>query len=131
MPTYAYECASCGHRFEEFQTMTAAVLKKCPACKKPRLQRLIGTGAGVIFKGSGFYETDYKRSKSSEGASKNDAPTKDTAAKDTPKKDNTTKDNTTKDSAKTGAAKPADARSDRGKATDASGKNDHDGNKGR
>ena len=106
--------------------MTAAVLKKCPACKKPRLQRLIGAGAGVIFKGSGFYETDYKRSKSSEGASKNDAPTKDTAAKDTPKKDTTAKD-----SAKTGAAKPADARSDHGKATDASGKKDGGGNKGR
>lgn len=62
MPTYAYECAACGHRFEEFQTMTAAPLRKCPSCAKPKLQRLIGAGAGVIFKGSGFYETDYKKS---------------------------------------------------------------------
>ena len=60
MPTYDYACSACGHRFEEFQSMSAAALRKCPACKKLKLQRLIGTGAGVIFKGSGFYETDYR-----------------------------------------------------------------------
>ena len=77
MPTYAYECSACGHRFEEFQTMSAAVLRKCPACKKSKLQRLIGAGAGVIFKGSGFYQTDYKKSggdkKGSEGDGKQTA----------------------------------------------------------
>lgn len=61
MPTYDYECQGCGHTFEEFQSMSAEPLKKCPECGKPELQRLIGAGAGIIFKGSGFYETDYKR----------------------------------------------------------------------
>ncbi len=60
MPTYEYECNACGHKFEEFQSMTAKTLKKCPECKKLKLQRLIGSGSGIIFKGSGFYETDYK-----------------------------------------------------------------------
>lgn len=60
MPTYDYACANCGHRFEEFQSMSSDPLKKCPECKKNKLERLIGSGAGVIFKGSGFYETDYR-----------------------------------------------------------------------
>lgn len=60
MPTYDYACKACGHRFEEFQSMSSDPLKKCPECKKSKLERLIGTGAGVIFKGSGFYETDYR-----------------------------------------------------------------------
>lgn len=60
MPIYQYECEACNHAFEELQTMGAEKLKKCPECGKNKLVRLIGTGAGVIFKGSGFYETDYK-----------------------------------------------------------------------
>ncbi|XAL99085.1 hypothetical protein OT109_16060 [Phycisphaeraceae bacterium D3-23] len=60
MPTYDYECDACSHAFEEFQSITAKHLKKCPQCGKPKLRRLIGTGAGIIFKGSGFYETDYR-----------------------------------------------------------------------
>ena len=61
MPTYEYECAACGHAFEALQSMTAPKLTKCPKCAKKKLQRLIGSGSGLIFKGSGFYETDYKR----------------------------------------------------------------------
>lgn len=61
MPTYEYECDACGHAFEEFQAMSDKPLRKCPGCKKMKLRRLIGSGAGIIFKGSGFYETDYKR----------------------------------------------------------------------
>ena len=61
MPTYQYECEACGHEFEELQSMTAAKLTKCPKCKKNKLSRLIGSGAGMIFKGSGFYETGYKK----------------------------------------------------------------------
>lgn len=61
MPTYEYECESCGHSFEEFQYMSDKPLRKCPQCGKAKLTRLIGSGAGIIFKGSGFYETDYKR----------------------------------------------------------------------
>ncbi|MEO0514432.1 MAG: zinc ribbon domain-containing protein [Planctomycetota bacterium] len=60
MPTYDYVCDACEHAFEEFQSMTAKLLKKCPECGKLKLRRLIGTGAGVIFKGGGFYETDYR-----------------------------------------------------------------------
>lgn len=60
MPTYEYRCDACGHELEEFQSMTAKPLKKCPDCGKNKLTRLIGTGAGIIFKGSGFYETDYR-----------------------------------------------------------------------
>jgi len=60
MPTYDYKCNACGHTFEKFQSMTSSPLKKCPKCGKLKLQRLIGTGAGLIFKGSGFYITDYR-----------------------------------------------------------------------
>lgn len=73
MPTYDYLCDGCGHRFEEFQSMTAKALHKCPECGKHALQRLIGPGAGVIFKGSGFHETDYRSNSWTEG-SKKDAP---------------------------------------------------------
>ena len=60
MPTYEYKCDACGNRFERFHSITAAPLKQCPACGKNRVQRLIGKGAGLIFKGSGFYITDYR-----------------------------------------------------------------------
>ncbi len=60
MPTYEYECRKCGHRFERFQSITAAALKTCPKCKG-RVARLLSGGAGIIFKGSGFYQTDYKK----------------------------------------------------------------------
>jgi putative FmdB family regulatory protein len=61
MPTYEYECQQCGHRFEEFQKMSDERLQKCPKCGG-KLRRLIGTGAGMLFKGSGFYVTDYRSS---------------------------------------------------------------------
>ena len=60
MPTYDYVCDACGHAFEAFQSMSASSMRKCPECGRLKLKRLIGTGAGVIFKGSGFYETDYR-----------------------------------------------------------------------
>jgi len=60
MPTYEYKCTACGHTFEQFQSITAAPIKKCPNCGKSKVKRLLGTGAGVIFKGSGFYITDYR-----------------------------------------------------------------------
>ncbi len=61
MPTYEYACQSCDHEFEQFQSMLAEPLTKCPACGKKRLKRLVGMGAGLIFKGTGFYITDYKK----------------------------------------------------------------------
>jgi putative FmdB family regulatory protein len=113
MPTYEYACSKCGHHFEQFQSMRDEPLKKCPKCHKSARKRLIGGGAGLIFKGSGFYITDYKNkgmakaasaesgsagaskpesgSKSegaakTEGASKPAAPVAAPAAADSPKK---------------------------------------------
>jgi putative FmdB family regulatory protein len=60
MPTYEYQCEACGNRSEKFQSITAAPIKKCPQCGKNKLKRLIGTGAGILFRGSGFYITDYR-----------------------------------------------------------------------
>ncbi|HPC70912.1 MAG TPA: zinc ribbon domain-containing protein [Treponema sp.] len=68
MPTYEYECKTCGHSFEVFQNMSDPVLKTCPECGK-EVRRLINGGTGIIFKGSGFYVTDKGSSKSSSGSS--------------------------------------------------------------
>jgi putative FmdB family regulatory protein len=73
MPTYEYKCQACGHGFEKFQSIKAPSARKCPKCGKNQLKRLIGTGAGLIFKGGGFYSTDY-RSESYKNAAKSDAP---------------------------------------------------------
>jgi putative FmdB family regulatory protein len=73
MPTYDYECDACGHSFELFQSIKDPVKKKCPECGKPKLRRLFGTGAAVVFKGSGFYQTDY-RSESYKKAAEKDKP---------------------------------------------------------
>jgi putative FmdB family regulatory protein len=62
MPTYDYVCDACKHHFEEFQSITSEPLKKCPECHRKKLRRLIGPGGGLIFKGSGFYSTDYRSS---------------------------------------------------------------------
>ncbi|MFH1665632.1 MAG: FmdB family zinc ribbon protein [Candidatus Omnitrophota bacterium] len=67
MPTYEYECVKCGDRFEYFQSMTDVSLKKCPACKGS-VKRMISTGTGLIFKGGGFYQTDYKGSAPASGS---------------------------------------------------------------
>jgi putative FmdB family regulatory protein len=72
MPTYDYVCDACEHSFEEFQSMSEEPLKKCPECGKSKLRRLFGTGAAVLFKGSGFYQTDY-RSESYKAGAKADA----------------------------------------------------------
>ena len=76
MPTYQYKCAHCGHDFEIVQSMSENRLKKCPQCRQPKLQRLIGSGSGIIFKGTGFYETDYKRKSPPSKDSKTDATSK-------------------------------------------------------
>ncbi len=98
MPTYDYRCDNCEHAFELFQSITASPARKCPQCGKMKLRRLLGTGAGVIFKGSGFYETDY-RSDSYRKA----------ADSEKPKSDSSSKDNSKKDTAKAETAKTSDA----------------------
>src|SRR5438128_12417098 len=60
MPTYEYKCDACGHQFERFQSITADPIRRCPECGKAKVRRLISSGAGLIFKGSGFYITDYR-----------------------------------------------------------------------
>jgi putative FmdB family regulatory protein len=74
MPTYDYECQKCGHRFEEFQSMTAKPLQRCPKCRG-KLKRLIGAGAGLLFKGTGFHATDYRKPGYQEKKKSDSAPT--------------------------------------------------------
>ncbi len=81
MPTYDYRCVSCGHQFEAFQSMRDEPLKVCPECGG-RIERLISGGTGLIFKGSGFYETDYKRKSESSHSLR----PKDVKKLETPKK---------------------------------------------
>jgi putative FmdB family regulatory protein len=85
MPTYDYECQACGHEFEKFQSITASAVRKCPECGKLKVRRLIGTGAGVIFKGSGFYETDYRSDSYRKSAEKDKPSTSSDASTDTSK----------------------------------------------
>ncbi len=70
MPTYDYACDACDHEFELFQQISDPVKKKCPECGKLKLRRLFGTGAAVVFKGSGFYETDYRSESYKKGEEK-------------------------------------------------------------
>lgn len=88
MPTYEYQCNSCGHHFEEFQSIKAEPIQICPKCKGS-IRRLIGSGAGILFKGSGFYQTDYRSSsyqKKAEAEKKSSAPQESKpAAKDSTK----------------------------------------------
>jgi putative FmdB family regulatory protein len=85
MPTYEYKCLSCNNIFEMFQTMTAEPVKTCPNCGG-LVKRLIGTGAGPIFKGSGFYQTDYKN-KSAGSSSKVSSESKEIKKNDEIRKD--------------------------------------------
>ena len=105
MPTYEYQCNACKHRFEELQSFSDAPLKKCPKCKKKKLERLIGTGAAILFKGSGFYQTDY-RSDSYKSAAQADQSKQST---DKTGSDGTTKATDTKDTSAT--TKPAETKS--------------------
>jgi putative FmdB family regulatory protein len=101
MPTYDYRCDNCGHELEAFQSITAKPLRKCPGCGKLKLKRMLGTGAGLIFKGSGFYETDY-RSESYKKGAESEKPKSDTSKTDTKKETKTeTKKADTKASPKT------------------------------
>ena len=97
MPTYEYVCNNCKHEFERFQSMKDRPIRKCPECGKLKVQRLIGAGAGIIFKGSGFYQTDYR----SEGYKKSaESEKKSSTSKDTTKKETETKTKDLKSSEK-------------------------------
>lgn len=121
MPTYEYRCKSCAHEFEYFQSMKDAPLRKCPECGKNTLERLIGTGGAVIFKGSGFYQTDY-RNESYKKAAEADKPRSDSSDKQSSEASASARKSTdgTKTQAKT-ETQPEKAPSDSsGKAKDSS-----------
>ncbi len=111
MPTYEYECRKCGHHFERFQSISAPPVKRCPECKGA-VKRLLGTGAGLLFKGSGFYITDY-RSDGYKQSAKSDsapaaAPAKESAASPAPAASKAAESSTKKPAAAK-ASKPAKA----------------------
>ncbi len=85
MPTYEYQCDACGKKFEKFQSIKAGPIRKCPFCGKNKVRRLISTGAGLIFKGSGFYITDYRSESYKEKAKSESGEKTDTAKTDATK----------------------------------------------
>ena len=102
MPTYEYECSACGATFERFQAVTEKPVRRCPECHKARARRLISSGATIIFRGSGFYQTDY-RSEEYKAKAKADSPSKSTeGTKDKPADAAPAKKGSAKDAAKAG-----------------------------
>lgn len=93
MPTYEYECRACGYRFEKFQPITARAVRTCPKCKRRKVRRLIGSGAGILFKGSGFYQTDYRSESYRKAAEKEKASKSDGSDSDKNKTKKDTKTN--------------------------------------
>ncbi len=100
MPTYEYKCLSCGHRFEIFQKMSDEPIKVCPECGG-EVKRLIGGGAGLIFKGSGFYITDYKKNSSSVSSSKKTSSSEQTSSTNNSKSEKKTENVKTNKNTKT------------------------------
>lgn len=95
MPTYEYRCDACAHDFEEFQYIKDAPLKKCPSCGKNKLRRLISGGAAIVFKGSGFYQTDYRSDSYKKSAKAESASTSTPSTTETPKKNSGGADSST------------------------------------
>lgn len=104
MPTYDYVCDACEHEFELFQSISEPVKKKCPECGKQKLRRLFGTGAAVMFKGSGFYETDY-RSDSYKKAAEKDKASSDSSSNGKSKSESKSDSSSTKASTTTSTKK--------------------------
>ena len=110
MPTYDYECDACGHEFELFQGINDPVKRKCPECGKLKLRRLFGTGAAIVFKGSGFYQTDYRSDSYKKGAeqdkkSKSDSSSSDSSSSDSSSSDSKSSQSKSSDSKSSGAKK--------------------------
>jgi len=112
MPTYDYECDACGHKLELFHSIMAEPEKKCPSCKKMKLRRLLGTGAAVVFKGTGFYQTDYrsesyKKSAASDSKSSSEPKSESKSdSKGTESKSESSSSTTTTDTPKTTSTEP-------------------------
>ena len=102
MPTYEYECDNCGNHFERFQSMSEPPVKRCPKCRHG-VKRRLGTGAGIIFKGSGFYETDYRSESYKKGEKKESSAASGTKSDTKSKSDKKTNSDTSNSSSgKTG-----------------------------
>ncbi len=101
MPTYDYECDNCGHKFELYQGINDPKAKKCPACGKLKLRRLLGTGAAIVFKGSGFYQTDYRSDKYKKAAAA-DKPASEGSGDKSSKTEKSEKSQAKSDSSSTG-----------------------------
>ena len=110
MPTYDYQCDACDHQFELFQSIKDALKRKCPECGKPKLRRLFGTGAAIMFKGSGFYTTDY-RSDSYKKSAKDDASGGESKSGDAKTGDSKTGDSKSSDAKSGGESKTSDSSS--------------------
>ena len=110
MPTYDYECDACGHSWELFQKITEDAVKSCPDCKKKKARRLFGTGAAVVFKGSGFYQTDYRSDsyKKGEKAAKESKESKSDSGKSDGKKSETKAKKSSGDAKPSGGSKKKD-----------------------
>jgi putative FmdB family regulatory protein len=114
MPTYEYQCDACEHNFDEFQSFSDEPLTKCPKCKKKKLRRVFGTGAAVIFKGSGFYETDY-RSESYKAAAKADQEAGSKASEKSSDKPATTDTNSSADGGNSGKTSKSQGKTSKSK----------------
>ncbi|MGE3314232.1 MAG: FmdB family zinc ribbon protein [Planctomycetaceae bacterium] len=107
MPTYDYVCKNCENRWELFQSIMADPIKKCPKCGKQKAERVIGPGAGVIFKGSGFYQTDY-RSSSYKKAADADKKSSETKSESSTKSDSSSSSSSSGSESKSSGSKKAD-----------------------
>jgi putative FmdB family regulatory protein len=115
MPTYEYVCDACGHEFDELQSFSDEPLTKCPKCKKKKLRRLFGTGASIIFKGSGFYETDYRSESYKAGAKKDEEAAKPASESKSDSKTETKAETKTETKAETKSAGTKGAKAKSGK----------------
>jgi putative FmdB family regulatory protein len=108
MPTYDYVCESCGHQLELFQSMSESPRRKCPACGQQKLRRRIGAGAGILFRGSGFYQTDYRSSSWKQGESGAKESTKEGSGEASTRSSDAPEKPAKADSAKPPGKKPAE-----------------------
>jgi putative FmdB family regulatory protein len=115
MPTYDYECDGCGHEFELFQSISEPVKKKCPECGKPKLRRLFGTGAAIVFKGSGFYQTDYRSDSYKKAAEKDQPASESKSDSKSETKPESKSESKTDSTPKSTESKPSSGKSDKKK----------------
>ena len=108
MPTYDYECDACGHTMEVFQNISEDVLTKCPQCKRKKLRRLFGTGGGILFKGSGFYSTDYRSDSYKKKAASDSSSASSGESKSTDSKSSESKSSDSKSSSSSSSSAKSD-----------------------